>query len=300
MIPAYNAERFVRDAVASALGQEPRPHEVLVVDDGSTDRTVEVLAEFGEAIRLVQQGRSGVAGARNRGIEESTGEYLAFLDADDLWLQGKLAAQLDIVCSSGASLVGCGYLVTDAELRPRYSVPGRSLPDWVRDAAMLDDWGLALPITALVAREVIEFAGGFSPDLSTSADLEFALRVVATKPTACVETPLAVYRTHSGQMHHDLQRLEHDMLLLYERLDRGTLSAPWFDVRRAHANLHTRLMARRLMSGDWGDAAGHLRSVLQSSPGRLAGAPIDAALHRLKYAWLARVRELTDDGGLSR
>lgn len=299
VIPAHNADRFVGQAVASSLRQDPRPHEVVVVDDGSTDETAQLLLGFGDAIRVVRQQRRGVAEARNRGIEESTGQYVAFLDADDLWLPGKLAAQLDVIRAEGTALVGCGYIVTDENLRPRYVVPGRELSAWVHDAVALDDWGLGFPQTAIVARDVIEKVGGFSPELSTSADLEFALRVIAVNPTGCVEAPLAVYRTHAGQMHLDLARFERDMLLLYGRLEKDRNSESALDRKRAIANLHTRLVARHLATGDLAQALQHLRCVLRAAPGRLALAPIEAALRRWRYAQLARSQESLDTPDVS-
>jgi glycosyltransferase involved in cell wall biosynthesis len=93
VIPVFNGERYLAEAIRSVLDQAYRPQEIVVVDDGSTDRTADVARRFGPEISYVPQPRSGAGAARNRGVELARGEYLAFLDADDLWLPGKLAIQ---------------------------------------------------------------------------------------------------------------------------------------------------------------------------------------------------------------
>ncbi len=94
VIPAYNAERFIVETVNSALNQTYQDLEVIVVDDGSKDGTVAALAQFGNRIRVHQQANGGVAKARNTGVSLARGTYIAFLDADDLWLPQKLERQL--------------------------------------------------------------------------------------------------------------------------------------------------------------------------------------------------------------
>ena len=95
IIPVYNVAPFVGEAIASVLAQEGVPLEVIVVDDGSEDRSAEVAATFGPPVRCLRQAHAGIAGARNAGIRASRGDLLAFLDADDLWPRGRLRAQLE-------------------------------------------------------------------------------------------------------------------------------------------------------------------------------------------------------------
>src|SRR6478735_6137584 len=93
IIPTYNYGRFLRHALRSALDQTVTPLEIIVVDDGSTDETPDVVASFGEKVRYIRQENSGVCVARNRGVADSTGKLIAFLDADDIWEPEKLAKQ---------------------------------------------------------------------------------------------------------------------------------------------------------------------------------------------------------------
>jgi glycosyltransferase involved in cell wall biosynthesis len=94
IIPCYNTERYLADAIESILAQEIQPLEILVIDDGSTDESTAVARRFSDRIRFYQQPNNGAPAARNRGIELSTGSLLAFLDADDLWTPCKLGIQL--------------------------------------------------------------------------------------------------------------------------------------------------------------------------------------------------------------
>lgn len=94
VIPAHNAERYLGEAIESALAQTAPPLEVVVVDDGSQDGTAEVARGFGSIVRCHSQPQGGIGAARNRGVEMARGEYIAFLDADDLWLPRKLELQL--------------------------------------------------------------------------------------------------------------------------------------------------------------------------------------------------------------
>lgn len=103
VIPCYNAARYLGAAIESALHQSHVPAEVLVIDDGSTDQSAVVAGSFGPPVRVILQSNRGESVARNRGIEEAQGDWIAFLDADDLWLPDKLARQLavagpDVVC----------------------------------------------------------------------------------------------------------------------------------------------------------------------------------------------------------
>ena len=86
IIPAYNAAKYIRSTIDCALAQSLSENEVIVVDDGSTDDTIDILESYGDEIRVIRQENRGVSAARNRGIGEARGQWLAFLDADDLWL----------------------------------------------------------------------------------------------------------------------------------------------------------------------------------------------------------------------
>lgn len=95
VIPVYNCEKYLGEALQSVLEQSPPPREVVVIDDGSTDGSAEVAGKFQPRVKVVQLPHSGIGSARNEGVRSAQGEFLAFLDSDDLWTPGKLASQLE-------------------------------------------------------------------------------------------------------------------------------------------------------------------------------------------------------------
>ena len=109
VVPAFNSERYLAEAVESALGQTHPPFEVIVVDDGSSDGTAEAAAAFGERIRYERQPNAGIGGARNTGVELASGDHLAFLDADDRWEPDKLERQLAALRSDPAPDIVLGH-----------------------------------------------------------------------------------------------------------------------------------------------------------------------------------------------
>ncbi len=120
VIPAYNAESFLAEAIASALAQSPPVSEVVVVDDGSTDDTASLAASFGPPVIVVRQDNRGIGAARNAGVAVAHGDYLAFLDADDIWPDGRLCQLLAALLDSDndavfGSVVEFGEGLADSE-----------------------------------------------------------------------------------------------------------------------------------------------------------------------------------------
>src|SRR5712672_3063531 len=119
IIPAYNQARFLGVAIESALRQTFSDLEVIVIDDGSTDQTRQVAAGFGDRIRYIHQDNTGLPGARNRGIRESSGEYLCFLDSDDFYHPDKLQRQVELLdADPEIGFVYCDIVTTDEAGQP--------------------------------------------------------------------------------------------------------------------------------------------------------------------------------------
>jgi glycosyltransferase involved in cell wall biosynthesis len=290
VIPVYNGERFLAEAIESALSQTYPAIELIVVDDGSTDGTPVVIERFGTSVQSLQQENTGVSNARNAGIAIARGDLIALLDADDIWLPDKIDRQVGALrAHPQAGLVFCGYTVVDEDLRPRFRVPAPRARRRIERALALDAWGIGFACTAMVPKAVIEQIGGFSSDLSTSADLEFSVRVASRYLVVALREPLALYRTHSGQMHVDTDLFERDMTLLYESLSERD-DRLWRAIqRRAWANLSTRLVYSRLRERKLGSTLRHAAIAGQLRPDRLVVAPVSALIRRARYALLARL-----------
>ena len=168
IIPAYNAAEFVGQAIESAIAQTLPAHEILVIDDGSKDDTVSAVEKYLPKVRLLQRQNGGPAAARNLGIRESTGEWLAMLDADDTWLPTKLEKQS---VHTGKSKVGIVHAYENDDDTPSPSTIDFSemwKRNWISNT------------TALVRREAFVQVGGLdeSRELISVEDYNLWLRIV--------------------------------------------------------------------------------------------------------------------------
>jgi len=204
IIPAFNAERHVGQAVDSVLRQTHQDLEVVVVDDGSTDGTVAVVQRFPDRrVRLVCQANGGVASARNRGIRETCGEWVALLDADDYWLPQKIQVQLAEVARRPDLLAVGSFMSYLGEADRPLGVAGMTVGP--REQKLVAE-GRLTPFppgsTALIRREPLEALGGFDESLRHNApaveDLDLISRLATQGEVGCVPEVLAVYRLHSG------------------------------------------------------------------------------------------------------
>jgi len=207
IIPAYNQARFLATAIESALRQTHPDVEVVVVDDGSPDATAEVAARFSSHLNLryVRQANTGLPGARNRGLRESTGEFVCFLDADDFFHPEKIARQVQALeADPGLDFVYCDIIRVDEAGEPladSYSVGavGRPLSGNIFQSLLLG--GYFPPHTVLIRRKAIAAVGEFDPDLGGHADYDLWLRVSGAGGRAgYLDEKLAYYRTHANNM----------------------------------------------------------------------------------------------------
>jgi glycosyltransferase involved in cell wall biosynthesis len=208
---------MLRATLEMALGQEDVDHELILVDDGSTDDTPAVAASIGDPrLRSFRHEQSrGVAAARNRGIEEARGEWVAFLDDDDIWSPRKLRTELDALAESGALFAYGNSLVLDED---RSVVEADSPAPAPEDLPALLLAGNALPggcSNVLVKTEVARDVGGFDERLSMVADWDMWLRLSDRgRGVRCPET-LVAYRKHASRMSVRAMLVEEDPELSY-------------------------------------------------------------------------------------
>jgi glycosyltransferase involved in cell wall biosynthesis len=191
VIPVFNGEKYLRQAIRSALEQTLPPHEVIVVDDGSTDSSREIASSFGSAVICLSQDHKGASAARNLAAANSTGDWIAYLDADDYWLPGKLARQAAAIqASPDAGLVYTGR----TELYPDgtfHEVQARN-PRWVKK--MLPSGNVLFPTTALVKKS-LALENGFDTSLESSVDWWFFYRLSRIAAFEAIPESTAVYRS---------------------------------------------------------------------------------------------------------
>ena len=210
VIPVHNGSRFVAEAIVSALGQTYALLECIVVDDGSTDSTPQVVRAFPE-VRYLRLEHGGVSRARNHGAAHARGDFVAFLDHDDVWLARKLELQVNALEADGRTvLVLCAVEMVDPTGTSLGFDRLRQRSDLVTGMLLQD--GTQVPScssTGLFRRDWL-LAEGFDPELSMSADWDLTLRAALTAPVAYVDEPLVRYRVHDANMSWNLALLERD------------------------------------------------------------------------------------------
>ncbi len=205
VIATYNRRDTVSAAIDSVLVQDGPPMEVLVVDDGSTDGTAEEIARrYSDepSIRVISRQNGGPAAARNAGISEARGEFLALLDSDDVWLPSYVASQLEVLRTTGADLVlaNASTQVQDGTWKALFDRPDWKLPD---SMAAMWSGGWALPTATMMRTEVAKDLR-FDESFRLCDDLDFMIRFNQVG-YRCVGNPkvLAEYRAHPGQLSAD-------------------------------------------------------------------------------------------------
>lgn len=178
VIPLYNKEREIAATIRSVLAQTRLPDEVLVIDDGSTDRSAEVVRAIASPrVRLLTQTNAGVSAARNRGIAEARGEYIALLDADDVWEPGFLA-EIEALIGEypDCGLYCTGFsVVGDDGIFPAPGLAERGVvADFFRDSAHRY---IAIPSTSCIPRRVFDTVGGFPEGMKIGEDLHLWIRI---------------------------------------------------------------------------------------------------------------------------
>lgn len=198
IIPTYNRADTVQRSIDSALEQSHRPMEVIVVDDGSTDATIEVLEGYGDRIRFITQKNAGPSAARNAGVGLARGEFIAFLDSDDTWKPSKIARQVGVMLGGGRMVPCC---MCNAELinddgpgKTTFGVSGvmSGLQEgfWANPAPIIATRFILFNQVALLRRDAFDKVGGFNPEMRLLEDHDLAFRLSLLGPWAFVAEPL--------------------------------------------------------------------------------------------------------------
>jgi glycosyltransferase involved in cell wall biosynthesis len=200
VIPTLDRWPLLSRALNSALSQEGVDLEVVVVDDGSTDGTAERVRALGDdRVSVVRHDSAmGVAAARNDGIEHARGEWVAFLDDDDLWAPSKLYQQLEAVCARHAGWAWTGAIVVDAQLRPFRTMAAAPAADVGN--RLLTNCVIVGPSAVIAQTELLRRLGGFDRDFSAMADWDLWIRLSGLAPGASCPSLLTAYVEHDTNM----------------------------------------------------------------------------------------------------
>lgn len=205
VIPAFNSEQYIGECVDSVLAQSYRNFEIIIIDDGSTDDTVNIVSDYqDDRIRLFHQNNSGSAAARNYGVKQASGMWIAFIDADDIWLPGKLQKQLEH-CSNHA------WSHTDlffhGDFYPKYTKATKFTSK--HSGFILNNLLVENSIgtsSVVIKKEIFQASGGFNTNLRALQDWDLWLRVAEKHQVCYVDEPLVYYRVHSSSVSRNVRK----------------------------------------------------------------------------------------------
>jgi glycosyltransferase involved in cell wall biosynthesis len=239
VVITYNAAEYVAHAIESVLQQTWKNLELIVVDDGSTVETPQVVGRFGDhRLKYVRQDNQGPNAARNRGIGESRGEFVAFLDADDWWLPDKICRQVSVAAANpNAGLVYSLAISVDVSgkenARTESIVTGR-----VVDQLLLGQCIAGSASSAMVRRKTIDSVGMFDASLQYAEDWEYWIRIASQFDVACVpEYDVYLLSRPGSRGKNALATRDQSLQFIHDALDRYAPGRPWFR-RTALAQLH--------------------------------------------------------------
>jgi len=200
IIPTYNRGWIIKEAIDSILAQDYTDFELIVVDDGSTDHTSDVLVSYGDDIKVLFQKNKGVSAARNRGIAEASGKFIAFLDSDDLWLPQKLTVQMEffnqtpdaMICQTEEVWIRNGLRVNP---KKRHKKPSGMIFKPSLELCLVS------PSAVMIQRSLFDRVGKFDESLPACEDYDLWLRISCRFPVHLIDTPLIIKRGgHDDQL----------------------------------------------------------------------------------------------------
>jgi glycosyltransferase involved in cell wall biosynthesis len=219
VIPSFNSGRWLPDALASVFTQTRAADQVIVVDDGSTDDTQDRLAGYRDRLMYTYQANAGVASARNNGIHRAVGDWIAFLDADDVWHPRKLEMQLAALADRpDLGLLGARTFVWPAEAMPDLgSCPSTVATSVAWSQLLIRNYFTTSAV--IVRRSIFDEIGYFDTQLQGPEDHDLWLRIAAVTATANLELPLTGYRSLPGSLSRQADTMERGMCRILHKLD---------------------------------------------------------------------------------
>ncbi len=291
VIPMFNAAQWVGEALACVAKQTYPVMECIVVDDGSTDGSTEIVRQFAGlstmSTRLVRSDGRGPSAARNKGVAESSGGLIAFLDADDVWNRRKLELQVALMVRTDAAVCFCGYEIFDSGSGHTTGVVvvrdvDRALRRWVA----MEGHGFGLGSTAVFRADFLNLTTGFDHDLLTGEDLALVWGANRSGRLVMEENVLVGYRFHGAQLHADVGVTAHNMRKVYDIVfDDG--HDPGFE-RRCRANLDAHAGFNLILSGRVRCGIGCLGRSFRRDPRRVVTLPLHA-LGRKLGRWVRKI-----------
>jgi glycosyltransferase involved in cell wall biosynthesis len=286
IVSAYNAEKFIRETLQSVYDQSYHNWEAIIVDDGSTDRTAEIAETFvtrDRRFRLFHQGNRGVSAARNAGFNFCSGSYIAFLDADDVWLEDNIESKVSLLKNSDYGLVHSDASLIDSNSNQMGGVIHGKQGYLLNSMLQWKDSSVPGPSSILLKREVVIRVGLFDVRLSTSADQDFFIRVAKDYSIGRVPKITWLYRLHAENMHRNIALMEKDVRLVYKNARDRSLFESFAFERECVANMFL------ILAANWAGEQNNYRLATKFTLAALVVDPraIGNIFMRLRSKWKA-------------
>ncbi len=269
IIPSYNAGSFIAATVESALQQTVATIEVIVIDDGSSDDTLTRLGRFNDPrLRVVQQAHQGAPAALNTGVHLARGEYIGFLDHDDLWTSSKVARHLECFEQYPELAVTFSWYGLIDERGERIHV---RTPHWrgpVTFRQLLADFVIGSTSSLIMRRPAILAAGGFDAHFPRCHDFDLVLRVSLGHADVIRAVPeeLTLYRRHAGQMSRDWRAMLRDWTALLEKMRQLAPEETAAVERLAGSNMNRYYACLAYEEAEYSEASALIRASLRAHP----------------------------------
>lgn len=202
VIPAYNAARFIEDSISSVLSQTYKPLEIIVVDDGSRDETRTIVERHAKDVRYIYQDNAGPSAARNHGVREARGDWVAFLDSDDYWEPDHLESLIKHAqLHADVVLVYCGKKIVDAQGKrlDRFKNQTQFPSGWIFSELLFANYISSCSVV-MAKRSILLDVGGFNTDIKNSEDYHLWLRIAAIAPIIGIPSYTVNYRIHDSNL----------------------------------------------------------------------------------------------------
>ena len=286
IIPAYNCDAYVAEAIESVLAQDYPEKQIIVVNDGSSDNTLEVLRSFGDSIHVIDQVNAGPPKARNSGLKAVGGEFVAFLDADDVWLPGKLSAQVaHLQAHPDVGTVFTNWHVWSVDPDGEFRIPTATCPPkagvqlieqrsgWMYTRLLLECH--LLTTTVMMRSMLIRQIGAFDINLYNGDDYDYWLRASRVAKIDKLDCTGAFYRVVPGSVSRKARPVNDEKIVIEQALRRWGRRGPDHQeldestMRRHLEDLTTQFAYSHLVLGDPRIALNNYMEVLKRSPLRV-------------------------------
>jgi glycosyltransferase involved in cell wall biosynthesis len=299
IIPAYNSSAYIADAIRSVLAQDYDNKEIIVIDDGSTDSTPEILKSFGDKTTVLTQANAGPGAARNRGLKHAAGTYIAFLDSDDVWVFRKLRLQIDYLQDNREiGAVYSNWLLWHADKEGQFvppfvasvEKPAKLVQEdsgWIYSRLLFEC--RLLTSSVVLRRSLLERVGLFDETLRRGQDYDYWLRTSRLSQIHKLDLDLVLYRIHQNNIAVKYPNQNYELMIVKKNVSRWGLTGPdGRSVSQKHLERHLGELC--FSFGYWHAKRGGFRIARRAFWESLKYQPFN--LRGWVYLWLTAVRGL--------